>query len=91
MLGATLLLGGCNAIPGYAEYRVAARALAQEGIAEYRQYHDDKAAVSLLLLCDNTVGAVARMPDAAARSFILFHCGGGALPAGAGSAVFMGR
>lgn len=94
ILIAALLLGGCNAIPGYAEYNAAARALALEGVAEYKQFHDDERAALLAALCNTTVGSVSRESDWAARQFILSHCGVTALPAsmtgGPGSAMYMG-
>lgn len=90
-----LLLGGCNAIPGYAEYNAAARALALEAVQEYKQFHDDERAALLAALCNTTVGSVSREADWQARQFILAHCGVNALPAsmtgGAGAAVFMGQ
>ena len=85
--------GGCNAIPGYAEYNAAARALALEAVQEYKQFHDDERAALLAALCNTTVGSVSRESDWAARQFILSHCGVTALPAsmtgGPGSAVTM--
>lgn len=95
-----LLLGGCNAIPGYAEYNAAAHVLALEGIEEYKKYHDDKRDASLLLLCDTSVGALAREPNTNTREFIYWLCsngqplpgrftGIGNLGAGAGSATYM--
>lgn len=86
-------LGGCNAIPGYAEYNAAARALALEAVQEYKDFHDDERAALLAALCNTTVGSVSRESDWAARQFILAHCGVNVLPAtmtgGAGSAVSM--
>ena len=71
LLALPLLLGGCNAIPGYAEYNAAAHTLAQEGLDEYRRFHDDTRNTWVLMGCNQTIGSISREPNALIREFLL--------------------
>lgn len=68
---ALLLLGACNAIPGYSEYNAAAHALALEGIGEYQKFHDDARQTWLMVGCDTSIGSISREPNALVKEFLL--------------------
>ncbi len=67
-------LPGCSLVPYYSE----AKAIADTGIAtavsDRRDFNDKKLALNVVALCDSSVGAVGRYPDATVRDFINRMC-----------------
>ena len=70
------LLPGCSMIPYYSQARAVVNTGLETGIEDRRAFNDKRLEVNLAALCDTSVGAVNRYPDAAIRGFINRLCGG---------------
>ena len=73
----TSLLSACANI---GTYQAAIRAATIMGIQQIKNAHDDELYVTQELVCNNSIGAVMRTPDAMRRNLIFQMCGGEAAP-----------
>ena len=73
-LSVVVALQGCSMVPYYSQ----AKAVADTGIAtaveDRKEFNDKKLALNVVALCDSSVGAVGRYPDATVRDFINRMC-----------------
>lgn len=74
-LASVLLLGGCSLLP----YGPQVEAIVDQGreaaVADRMKFNDDKLSLSLAALCDNSIGAAARMADKVQRERLFALCG----------------
>jgi hypothetical protein len=73
---AALSIGGCSMVPYYSEVKAVADAGIATAVQDRKEFNDKKLAVNLVALCDSSIGAVNRYPDASVRDFIGRLCGG---------------
>ena len=73
---AALLASGCSMVPYYSEVKAVADAGIATAVQDRKEFNDKKLAINLVVLCDSSIGAVNRYPDAGVRDFIDRLCGG---------------
>ncbi len=72
----TVTLAGCSMVPYYSEVKAVADAGIATAVQDRKEFNDKKLAVNLVALCDSSIGAVNRHPDAGVRDFVNRLCGG---------------
>ena len=63
-------------VPYYSEVKAIAEAGIATAVQDRREFNDKRLAVNLAALCDSSIGAVNRHPDASVRDFVNRLCGG---------------
>ena len=76
LLGLFFLLQGCSMVPYYSQLKQVADTGIVVAIADRKEFNDKKLALNLAVLCDSSIGAVNRYPNAEVRQFINRLCGG---------------
>lgn len=73
---AALLLEGCSMVPYYPQLKAVADTGISTAIEDRQSFNDKKLSVNLSVLCDSSIGAVNRHPNAEVRGFVNRLCGG---------------
>lgn len=73
---AVLLVQGCSMVPYYSQVKAVADTGIATAVEDRREFNDKKLAVNLVALCDSSIGAVNRHPNAEVRDFVNRLCGG---------------
>src|SRR5262245_16161808 len=73
-LVAVLVVQGCSLMPHYAQLKAVADTGIATAVEDRKDFNDKKLAINVVALCDNSVGAVGRYPDAQVRDFINRMC-----------------
>ena len=71
-----LILSGCSMVPYYSQLKQVADTGLAAAIDDRKEFNDKKLALNLAVLCDSSIGAVNRYPNAEVREFIDRLCGG---------------
>lgn len=76
LLGLSILaaLSGCSMVPYYSQIKAVADTGIATAVEDRKDFNDKKLAINVVALCDNSVGAVGRYPDAQVRDFINRMC-----------------
>lgn len=71
-----LLLSGCSMAPYYSQLKAVADTGVATAIEDRKEFNDKKLALSLVTVCDSSVGAVYRLTSAELRDIVIRLCGG---------------
>lgn len=76
LLMLAVVLSSCSMVPYYSQLKQVADTGLVTAIADRKEFNDKKLALNLAVLCDSSIGAVNRYPNAEVRQFINRLCGG---------------
>lgn len=76
LLGLSLaaVVSGCSMLPYYSQVKAVADTGIATAVEDRKGFNDKKLAINVVALCDNSIGAVGRYPDAQVRDFINRMC-----------------
>lgn len=76
LLMLAVVLSSCSMVPYYTQFKQVADTGLAAAVADRKEFNDKKLALNLAVLCDSSIGAVNRYPNAEVREFIDRLCGG---------------
>jgi hypothetical protein len=69
-------LTGCSMLPYGPQVKAIADQAAVTAVSDRKAFNDQKLTISLAAICDNSLGAVLRLPDDQVRDSLFVLCGG---------------